>query len=287
MTSGWKRLLLLAGACWVVFAVLLVAAYWIPAAEWADGWAVQGFLNLQTPWLTDLASPVAHLADPGPFAVWTALLAGTAMYRKRPRQALAVIVLLGGANLVTQILKVALQHERWHDFLGKAQLSAESFPSGHATASMALAFAALLVAPAAWRPVVAVVGAIFALAVSESIMLLAWHFPSDVGGGFLVATACALTTAAALQIADERWPERTGRDAARRVITRVNVGRTAAVVAGFMLAAVAGIAVAAGAETFRFADHHTTAVAAVIAVAAMAAALPVSVAALGARRSER
>jgi len=285
MTSSSKRLLLLAAACWVTFGVLLVIAYWLPVAAWADGWAVRGFLNLHRPWLVDLASAVARLADPGPFAIWTVLLAGVALYRKQPRHALAVIVLLGGANVLTQTLKVALAHERWHEFLGNAQLSAASFPSGHATAAMALAFAAVLVAPAAWRPVVAVCGAIFALAVSESIMLLAWHFPSDVAGGFLVATACALTTVAALQIAEERWPERTGRDAARRAIKGVDPQRTSTVVAGFVVAALAGIAIAAGQHTVRFADHHTTAVVAVVAVAAMAAALPVSVAALGARRS--
>lgn len=285
MMSGSKRLLLLATACWFAFAILLVAAYWVPTAEWADGWAVRGFLNLDRPWLSDVALRVAQLADPGPFAVWTAVLAGVALYRKQPRHALAVIVLLSGANVLTQALKVVLQHERWHGFLGNAQMTAASFPSGHATASMALAFAAVLVAPAAWRPLVAIGGAVFALAVSESIMLLAWHFPSDIAGGFLVATACALTTVAALQIADERWPECTGREAARRAISGVDPRRIGAVVAGFILVGLIGIAIAAGEQTVRFADHHTTAVAAVVAVAAMAAALPVSVAALGARRS--
>jgi uncharacterized membrane protein len=152
---------------------------------------------------------------------------------------------------------------------------------------MTLAFAAVLVAPAVWRPLVAVIGAVFALAVSEAVMLLAWHFPSDVAAGFLVATACALTTVAGLQIAEQRWPERTGREAAIRVMSDLDLRRAGTVVAGFVVAAILGVAVAAGNQTVRFADHHTTALAAVIAVAAMAAALPVSVAALGARRSER
>jgi membrane-associated phospholipid phosphatase len=270
-----------------VFAVVLVVAYWVGPVRWADGWAVAGFLNLQRPWLNDLAHPIAKLADPAPFAVWTALLAGVALYRKRPRHAIAVVVLLLGASMLTQTLKVLLEYKRYHPFLDNAQVGPNSFPSGHATASMALAFAAVLVAPPAWRRAVALGGALFALAVSESIMLLGWHFPSDVAGGFLVATACALSTVAALQFADERWPERSGREAALRVIGALDLRRVGTVVAGFVVAALAGVAVAAGASTLRFADHHTTAVAAVIAVAAMAAALPVSVVALGARRSER
>jgi membrane-associated phospholipid phosphatase len=286
MTPGVKRPLQLAAACWVAFGALLVAAYWIPFTRWADGWAVEGFLNLQRPRLDDVATVVAKLADPGPFALWTAALAGIALYRRRPRHALAVVLLLGGANLLTQGLKLVLEYPRHHAFLGHAQLGDQAFPSGHATASMALAFAAVLVAPQVWRPLVAVGGALFALGVSESVMLLAWHFPSDVAGGFLVATSCALVTLAALRAAENRWPERTGREAAKRAIRAADPRGAAAVVAGFVLAALAGVAAAAGDRTLHFADHHTLAVLATAAVAAMAAALPVSLAALGARRPE-
>src|SRR6478672_7882936 len=110
MTSGWKRPLQLAAACWVAFAALLVAAYWIPFGKWADGWAVEGFLNLQRPALDGVASFVAKLANPGPYAVWTVALAAIALYRRRPRHALAVILLVGGANLLTQTLKLVLAH---------------------------------------------------------------------------------------------------------------------------------------------------------------------------------
>lgn len=284
MTSGWKRPLQLAAVCWVAFGLLLLTAYFLPFGKWADGWAVEGFLNLQRPWLNDIAVFVAKLANPGPYAVWTAALAAVALYRRRPRHALAVILLVGGANLTTQILKVLLTHERHHEFLGKAQLAAKAFPSGHATASMALAFAAVLVAPAAWRPLVAVCGALYSLAVSESIMLLAWHFPSDIAGGYIVAGSSALLTLAALRAAEQRWPRRTGREAARRVIRAADPRRAALVLGGFVSAALLGVAVAAGDSALHFADRHTTAVAAAVVIAAMAAALPVSVSALGARR---
>jgi membrane-associated phospholipid phosphatase len=284
MSSGWRRPLLLAGACWCAFVVVLVAAYWLPVAKWGDGWAVEGFLNLQRPRLDSLASHVAHLANPVPFALMTIGLACVALYRRRPRHALAAIVLLGGASAVAQTLKILLEHERTHDFLGKAQLGAAAFPSGHATASMSLAMAAVLVAPAAWRPLVALVGALFALAVSESIMLLAWHFPSDVVGGFLVATASALMVLAALRAADERWPERTGRVAAKRAVGGMDLARSAVVVAAFIGAALLGVAIAAAGEPFSYASHHTTAVAAIVGVAVMAAVLPAVVAGRGAHR---
>ena len=285
MGSGWKRPLLLALCCWIAFVVLVALAYWLPVARWADGWSVEGFLNLESPTLNWLAYRVAKLADPVPFALCTVVLAGIAVYRRRPRQALAVLALLIGANLLAQTLKVLLEHPRHNDFLGNAQLGADAFPSGHATASMSLALAAILVAPVAWRPVVAVVGALFALGVSESVLLLGWHFPSDIAGGFLVATGAALMAISALRAAEARWPERTGRDAARRVISEIDYRAAAAILAGFIIAAALGVVVAARERALQFADHHTVAVAAAISVAAMAAALPAAVAALGARRA--
>jgi membrane-associated phospholipid phosphatase len=286
MSSGWRRPLVLAGACWGAFVLVLVAAYWLPAAQWADGWAVEGFLNLQQPGLNAAAFDIAHLANPLPFALFTVVLASVALYRGRPRHALAAIVLLGGASGIGQTLKVLLEHDRSHEFLGHAQLDAISFPSGHATASMSLAFAALLVAPASWRPLVAVAGALFALVVSESIMLLAWHFPSDVAGGFLVATACALMTVSALRAADARWPDRTGREAAKRAIGQTGRARAAGLVGLFVGCALIGVAAAAGDRTLSFAGRHTTAVGAIVVVAAMAAALPAAIAGFAsARRS--
>jgi membrane-associated phospholipid phosphatase len=285
MFSGWRRPLLLAGACWAAFVAVLVAAYWQPTVRWADGWAVAGFLHLQRPGLDKVASAVAHLADPLPFAVFTIGLASIALLRGRPRHALATLVLLVGASAVGQVLKVLLQHQRAHPFLGHKQLEAIAFPSGHATASMSLAFAAVLIAPAAWRPLVAVIGAVFALAVSESIMLLAWHFPSDVVGGFLVSAACAFMVIAAHRAADAHWPERTGREAAMRAISQHDLARVAGLVAGLVVAALAVVAVAAGERAMSYAGRHTTAVVAAVAVAAMAAALPAAMAGLSARRS--
>lgn len=278
MFGGWKMPLRLALLCVVAFVLVLVAAYWLPIARWADGWAVDGFLSLQRPWLSRLAYHVAHLANPVPFVLATVALAVVALVRRRPRHALAVLALLIGANVIAQVLKTVLEHDRYHGFLGHAQLSSTTYPSGHATASMSLAYAAVLVAPAAWRRVVALGGALFALAVSESIMLLAWHFPSDVLGGFLLATACALATVAALRAADARWPERSGRTAAKRAFGGLDLrrmGTTAGVFVGLVL--LVGV-LAAGERMFAFADRHTTAVAAAALVAALAAMLPLGLA---------
>jgi membrane-associated phospholipid phosphatase len=242
---------------------------------------VDGFLGLQRPWLDPWASRVAHLANPAPFAIAALALVLAAIVRGRPRHALGLVVLLGGANVTSQVLKALLAHQRSHDFLGHAQLSAASYPSGHATASMSLVFAALLVAPATWRAWVAAAGALFTVAVSESSLLLAWHFPSDVVGGYLVATSFACAVAAGLRAADRRWPVRTGREAARRALGGAAFRNALVAVLGVTATVAAATLAVAGERAVRFADQHTVAVVAMAAVAAFAAALPAAVARLG------
>ena len=285
MRALLRRPVLLAACCWAAFAVVMAAAYWLPPARWFDGWAVNGFLGLQSPWLDPWASRIAQLANPTPFTVAVVFLAALAIMRGRHRVAVAVVFVTAGSNATTQALQDLLAHPRLHGFLDGAQVQNVAFPSGHATASMSLAFAAVLVAPPAWRPLAAGAGALFTLAVSESILLLGWHFPSDVLGGYLVAMSFACLALAALGAADARWPARTGREAARRALGRVAlVWTTGAVVVVTVLGAVVAAAVAGG-RALDFAQAHTTALAAVLGIAALAAALPAAVAGLAARRA--
>jgi membrane-associated phospholipid phosphatase len=97
---------------------------------------------------------------------------------------LVALAILGGANVFTQILKDALAVPR--PAAGE-HVHPASWPSGHATAAMALALCALLAAPRRARAVTALAGALFAVAVADSVVLLGWHFPSDTVGGFAIA----------------------------------------------------------------------------------------------------
>ena len=65
---------------------------------------------------------------------------------------------------------------------------------------------AVLVAPARLRPLVASIGALYAVAVGFALLILAWHMPSDVLGGYLMATLWAALAVAALRAAERRWP---------------------------------------------------------------------------------
>jgi membrane-associated phospholipid phosphatase len=98
------------------------------------------------------------------------------------------------APLSAQLLKPLLAHP--HDVASGVSISSASWPSGHSTAAAALVLCAVLVSPARLRPLVAVLGGLFALAVGCALLILAWHMPSDVlGGYFLAALWVALAVA--------------------------------------------------------------------------------------------
>jgi membrane-associated phospholipid phosphatase len=200
---------------------------------------------------------------------------------RRYRQVAAAGVLLVGANVSSQVLKPLLAHPR--DLRGYEHanlLGDAAFPSGHATAAMALALAALIIAPHAYRPLVAAVGGLVALAVSGSLLVLSWHWPSDVVGGYLLATGWCLVALAGLRAAAIRWPQQ---GAMRQAIA----APSPAVVAGgaLVVLALAAVAVVARMDSLAsYAAEHTATVAVGAAIVASAMVLLAAVTALAARR---
>ncbi len=201
----------------------------------ADETVLRGFRSLDRGWGDGLLSAVAHLADPPLYLIATAVLLAVALRaRRRPRLAVGVAVLLGGSAITTQLLKHALAQPRLVDWLGAFQVGNASWPSGHATAAMALALAAVLVAGRGRRRWAAIVGGAFAAAVGTAVLALAWHFPSDVLGGFLVAAVWALGVVAVLEVVDPAQRSVTWADARLAVaalITLLGLGLLASGVA--------------------------------------------------------
>jgi membrane-associated phospholipid phosphatase len=199
--------------------LLLCGAYFLDGGRWLDRIALEGFVGLDRPIFESTAHRFSHLADPLPVALFTACLLLLALGRGRPRHAVLAAVLLVGANVTSQLLKPALAYSRAQEDAVGVNVVDAALPSGHATASMALALAAVLVAPRALRPLAAAGGAAFTLAVSFAVLVLGWHFPSDVVGGHLLATAWALVAFAGLRASAARWPEQGSmRRAAREAV---------------------------------------------------------------------
>jgi membrane-associated phospholipid phosphatase len=194
--------LFVAGLCAVALALTWVVAALVPATHVKDAVALYDFTLLGGPRLDDLANALLHLLDPLLYTLWAVLLIVFALGRRRPLLALAAGLVMGLAPLTAETLKPLLAHS--HARIYGDEISAASWPSGHASAATALALCAVLVAPRRLRPTVALLGAMFAAGVGFSLLLLAWHLPSDVVGGYLVGTLWAALAVAGLRMAEAR-----------------------------------------------------------------------------------
>jgi len=209
----------------------------IPRGRGMDASAMQSFMGAARAPLQPSINGVAHLADPAPLLLGAILLVVVALLRRRPLMALLAPLILGGANLTTQLLKPALADLRVIDLFGVATVYPGSWPSGHATAAMSLALCCVLVVGPALRPFAVLLGAGYAIAVGYALVAAGWHLPSDVVGGYLVAATYTLLGAAALAALEARQPERVPAVSRAPASTTVPV---AALLAG--AAAVVGLA---------------------------------------------
>jgi membrane-associated phospholipid phosphatase len=267
MDSPITRPLLMAAAAAAALACLLIGAYYVGPVASADGIALHSLGSLTDyPMLRHPAELLAHSADLGPIVAGLAILCTIALARRRPLRALAAIAVVAGAGAAALLLKAALAHPRYHPVLGLHQLSPTAFPSGHATAAMSLALAAVLVASRRWRAAVATCAGVYALGVSVSLIILRWHFPSDVLGGLLVATGVSLLVVAGLRRL-ERQPLRR----AMPVLSPQSDGiRAIEAMAGLSAALALGAVALRPHQVGSFAVAHTSATLAVAAIAAAA-----------------
>jgi membrane-associated phospholipid phosphatase len=213
-----RRALIGAGGCLALLVLTWALAFHVGVFERADQSVYNGFGGLQRPHVGSIALWIADLCNGQPYIYLAAIPVLMALVRRRPRVAVAVIAIILGANVTTQLLKPLLAEPRAAaSVVGVGHVGAASWPSGHATAAMSLALCFVLAAPARFRPAAAALGAIFAVAVSYSFLTLGWHYPSDVFGGFLVAGVWSLLGVAALSATGSR---RISAPAASRVSLR-------------------------------------------------------------------
>lgn len=196
--------LAVAGLCVAALALVWALVSKVPAIEWRDAVTLHDFTLLSGPSLDSVGSFTLHLLDPVEFVLWGVTLVAIALARSRPRLALAVTAVMTLAPVTSEKLKPLLAHP--HVQIGLVQVGAASWPSGHATAAAALALCAVLVAPPRLKRPVAIIGAVFVLAAGCFLLILAWHMPSDVLGGYLVAAAWTALAVALLRASELAWP---------------------------------------------------------------------------------
>jgi membrane-associated phospholipid phosphatase len=222
--SGAASALALAALCLIGLAATWVVGAIVPITHARDATTLYDFtrIGLGRPRVDELANHLLDLLEPGLYTVWGLMLVGLALLRRRPRLALAIAVVLPLAPLSAEVLKPLLAHP--HAYSGVKDITAASWPSGHATAATVLSLCAVMVFPAAMRPVVAALGTVFVFGVSCSLLILAWHMPSDVVGGYLLAGLWISLAVACLRASEPRGRSAGGRAAD----ARGDLGRTRA-----------------------------------------------------------
>jgi membrane-associated phospholipid phosphatase len=204
MTRRVKAPLLAAITCAAAIAPLAALAYSYGPVKSRDLHLLSD-LERETGRVHDLATALVYLGDLGSLLVLGAVIVAIGLFFGRRREVVAALVLIAGANMTTQALKSLLEHVRYTAAERGWELPwANSFPSGHTTAAATLAVGLLFVVPARHRLAAAVVGFLLTAGVGFSVMVLSWHYPSDVLGALLVVGAWAFAILAVMRFREDR-----------------------------------------------------------------------------------
>ncbi len=225
-----RRLMLLG-----IAAAVLLAPIWAWTTQTVAGQRVGDLILFGRPYanpaavglaggtLATISLPAAALATIG--------LAGLGLVRGGFGLAIAVVFVVIGPNVTSQVLKVLLERP---NLLGTAAFATgNSFPSGHVALAASLGLACILVVPRQLRTPTALVVAGLVAAVGVSTITAGWHRLGDVVGAVLIALAWAAIATAVLVRAQGWMPRRTwGRGRGGVVVSVAWLLGGAAVLAG-------------------------------------------------------
>jgi undecaprenyl-diphosphatase len=202
--SGVKPLALSGRAAWGLVAAgiaLWIAAIFVWTQVGVDKWVLISHTNLR---MNELVDGAGHLATRYGmsmivlvYLVYLLFAFKSVGLRDAFRIYLLVILMFGIAGVAGDVLKEIVDRPRpFVEYAGESYAlspsGSPSFPSGHATKSVALALPFLLFITArdGWHKAVKVLLVILALAVCYSRVLLGAHYVSDVLAGIGMALVC-------------------------------------------------------------------------------------------------
>lgn len=173
---------LLALACAATVVLLARIAVGTASGQRLDQLTLSG-AQLDTGMLSQMVGLAAGTVSLPVVLAALACVAVIAVLRRRADLLVPLAVLVGGANLSTQVIKhVVVTRE----VLGPGiDVTPNSFPSGHTTLAASTAIALVLVAGRARGPV-AVLGALWTAGAGIGTLALGWHRASDVAGAIAV-----------------------------------------------------------------------------------------------------
>lgn len=197
---------LVAGICVLILAGWAVGELWLSVAGSTDIDAVREVAAQRTVTLTDAAKILTWAGSAlvlGPLALICCVALVRAGYR---REALAVVLSLGGAMLLSYSIKALIARPR-PPVEHLQAVSGWSFPSNHATQASAFWLSLVLALKAtnvSRRPVgvAAAAALLLVVVVAASRVWLGVHYPSDVVAGALLGACWAVFVARCLRDPD-------------------------------------------------------------------------------------
>ncbi len=181
--------MLLLAACLALFFVIAEDVAERRVFAW-DTRILQSAADHRTPALTWLMKTVTDLGATLSLTAAALALSALLLWRRLHREALFVLLSLGGAALLNVLLKQLFQRPRPDVVAPVVVAHGFAFPSGHTMSSMAVACAVTLLCwHIRWRYrwVVSAGALAFAVLVGVSRVYLGVHYPSDVLAGWLVS----------------------------------------------------------------------------------------------------
>ena len=194
---SWRLLLywgLLAGGLWAF--VELADGVYEKDGFFFDAPVLDWFYTLINPALTGLAVALSTIGGVE-VMIGLSVLVGVGLWWVSRREALFFAFAMGGASIIMVATKYIFGRPRPELFpdVNFWPTASPSFPSGHATGSMAFFLTVYLVvthlAPR-WRVLAGVLGAVMVLSISASRLYLQVHYPSDILAGLSLGAAWVL-----------------------------------------------------------------------------------------------
>lgn len=192
-----KLLLVLAGAAVVFGAMIISFVALVDEVREGDTLrydeAILYAVNSHSTPFLDTAMRI--VTDFGSVGVAIAVAIGAVIYmiKRHTYRALFLLVGVGGAGLLSVLLKLLFERPRpelWERLVVEMSFA---FPSGHAMASSALAFSAIALFWKTRHRWWVVAGAsVYMLVIAYSRLYLGVHYPTDILGGWLISGAWIL-----------------------------------------------------------------------------------------------
>lgn len=204
-----------------------------------DTGALRAFAHLRSEGRLGIpAELVTLVANPVVYALILLTIALRARRRREPRLAATAAFILLGAAASNEVLRRVLGDPIFAYHRPGASISATSWPSGTATAGLAVAACMVLMAQRENGRRTAVTAGLIAVGSGYSVLLLGYHLPTDVLGGLLLSGAWSILGVAALRGAETRWPSPSRGGHSRRQGQPFTGGPVAALTAATVTAAV-------------------------------------------------